>query len=134
MVGILSSSLSKFQNPFPSLDLKLPELLVEVRDGSNSDEQLLSIRASSTESEGTVVFVLSRASSQCLLFIDLTDGSSPIDVFLVGSGEGFFSGEPVLHCCAHLVLCFLRIPSLLSPPSLSLITRILNFYDVSMVS
>jgi hypothetical protein len=76
MAGILSPSLSKFQNPFPSLDLKLPELLVEVRDGSNSGEQLLSIRASSVESEGTVVFVLSRASSRCLLFVDPTDGSS----------------------------------------------------------
>jgi hypothetical protein len=56
--------------------------------GDNSDEQLLSIRASSMESEGTTAFVSSRASFRCLRFVDLTNGSSQIDDFVLGSDEG----------------------------------------------
>jgi hypothetical protein len=41
--------------------MKLPKLLAEVQDGSNSGdnscEQLLSIRALSVESEGTAAFI-----------------------------------------------------------------------------
>jgi hypothetical protein len=44
MVGILSSIPFRIRNPTPNLDLKLPKLLAEVRDGSNSGEQLLSER------------------------------------------------------------------------------------------
>jgi hypothetical protein len=55
--------------------------------GDNSGEQLISIHASSAESEGTATFVLSRASSRCLRFVDPTDGSPSIGVFLLISGE-----------------------------------------------
>jgi hypothetical protein len=80
-------ALSKIQNPILRFDPKLPELLAEVQDSSNSDEQLISICASSVESEGTIVFVSSTASSWCLRFVDPTDGSSAIDEFVLGSGE-----------------------------------------------
>jgi hypothetical protein len=62
--------------------------------GSNSREQLLSIRASSVESVGTATFVSSRASFWCLLFVDPTDGLSSIDDFMLGSARVIFSGEP----------------------------------------
>jgi hypothetical protein len=43
-------ALYEFRNPIPSLDPKLPKLLTDVRDGSNScdnfGEQLISIRTS----------------------------------------------------------------------------------------
>jgi hypothetical protein len=63
-------------------------LLAEVRGGSNSGEQLLPIRASSAESEGTAAFVSSRASSQRVPFVDWIPESSTIDKFPLGSGEG----------------------------------------------
>jgi hypothetical protein len=89
-------ALSKSWNRFSRFNPQFPELLVEVRDGSNCSnnigEQLHSIHASSVESEGTIAFVSSRASSQCLRFV--TNWR-----FLLGSGEVFFSGEPSLHCC-----------------------------------
>jgi hypothetical protein len=70
-------------------------LLAEVRGGSNSGdnsgEQLLSIRASSAESEGTVAFVSSRASSQRVQFVDLIPESPAIDGFGFGSGEGLLT-------------------------------------------
>jgi hypothetical protein len=54
----------------------LPELLVKGRSGSNSGdnygEQLLPICSSSAKSEGTIVFVSSRASSWCVRFVDRT--------------------------------------------------------------
>jgi hypothetical protein len=73
--------------------------------GSNSSEQLLLIHASSVESEGTTAFVLSRASSRCLRFIDPTEGWSPIDNFVLGSSGVVFSGEPP----PLLYLGFLRV-------------------------
>jgi hypothetical protein len=87
-------ALFEFRNPIPSLDPKLPELLTEVWDSSNSSEQLLLLHASSTESDGTTAFVSSRASSLCLQFIVSTDGSSSIGKSVLGSGEVVFSGEP----------------------------------------
>ena len=108
-------TLSEFRNSFPSLDPKLPELLAEVRDDSNSDKQLLLIRASSAEFEGTTVFVSSRALS-CFRFIDPTDDSSSINEFVLGSGEVVFSGELSHHCC-HRVLHFLS-PARADPLSL----------------
>uniref|UniRef100_A0A804PQB9 MTTase N-terminal domain-containing protein n=1 Tax=Zea mays TaxID=4577 RepID=A0A804PQB9_MAIZE len=67
-------------------------MLAEVRGGSNSGdnsgEQLLPIRASSAESEGTAAFVSSKASSQRVRFIDWIPESPAIDGFLLGSGEG----------------------------------------------
>ena len=99
MPVILLSSHFRISKPYPSLDLKLPKLLAEVRDGSNSsnysNEQLLSICASTAESEGTIAFVSSRASSWCLRFVDPTDDSSSIDKFVLGSSEVVFSNEPV---------------------------------------
>jgi hypothetical protein len=72
-------------------------LLAEVRDGSipsdNSDEQLLSIRASLVKSESPSAFVSSRASSRCFRFVDRTFDLPPIDGFLLGSSEFFFPGE-----------------------------------------
>jgi hypothetical protein len=53
MAGILSTSPFQILIQFPQLDPKLPQLLAEVRNGSNSGEQLLSIHVSSMESEGT---------------------------------------------------------------------------------
>jgi hypothetical protein len=53
MAEILSTSPFQILIPFPQLDPKLPQLLAEVRNGFNSGEQLLSIYASSMESEGT---------------------------------------------------------------------------------
>jgi hypothetical protein len=81
-------TLSKSRNCFPSFDPQFPELVTELRGGSNSIEQLLSIRASLAKSKITVVFVSSRSSSQCFQFIDSTSGSRSIDEFLPGSGEG----------------------------------------------
>jgi hypothetical protein len=91
MAEILSSSSFRISKLVPSLDLKLPKLLAEVQDDDNFGEQLL---LSSVESEGTAVFVSSRSSSWCLRFVDLTDGSSSITKFALGSGEVVFSGEP----------------------------------------
>jgi hypothetical protein len=89
-------------------------LLAEVRDSSNSGEQLLSICAPTTESEGTTVSVSSRASSRCLQFDDLTDGSSSIGGFVLGSGEVVFSDEP--PSLLHLgFLCFSFFPSVQTP-------------------
>jgi hypothetical protein len=82
-----SRAFSKIQNYILRFDAKVPELFAVVRLGSNSGEQLLSIRASSTKSESTAVFVSSRTSSRYLRFIDLTDVSSSIDEFVFGSGE-----------------------------------------------
>jgi hypothetical protein len=114
-------SLSEFQNLILSLDPKLPKLLAKVRDGShsgdNSGKQLLSIRASLSESKGTTTFVSSRALSRCLGFVDLTDGSSLIGEFVLGSGEVVFSGEPCT-IVVHGISLFLprsRSPSLSSP-------------------
>jgi hypothetical protein len=88
-------------------------LLAEVRVGSNScdnsDEQLLSIHASSAESKGTIVFVSSRASSRCLRFVDPTDGLLSIGDFVLVSGEVVFSTEPST-IVAHRVFLFLRFP------------------------
>jgi hypothetical protein len=80
-------ALSKIRNPILRFDPKFSELLAEVRNCSNSSKQLLSICASSTESEGTAVFISLRASSQCFRFIDPTDGSSPISEFVLDFGE-----------------------------------------------
>jgi hypothetical protein len=67
---------SESRNSFLRFIPHLLEWLAKVRSGSNSgdnsSEQLLSIRASSVEFEGTTVFVLSRASSQCVQFVDWT--------------------------------------------------------------
>jgi hypothetical protein len=94
------------------------ELLAEVRDGSNSGKPLLSIHASSAESEGTAAFVSSRASSRCLRFIDPIDSSSSIGEFVLGSGE-VFSGEPppLLHLGFLRVFYFLVRAGPLSLPS-----------------
>ena len=91
MSGFISSS-SKTRNGFFKSDPSLPVLLAEVRGGSNSGdnsgEQLLPIRASSAESEGTAAFVSSMASSQRVWFVDWIPESPAIDGFLLGSGEG----------------------------------------------
>jgi hypothetical protein len=102
-------TLSKSRNCFPSFDPQFPELVTELRGGSNSIEQLLSIRASLAKSKITVVFVSSRSSSQCFQFIDSTSGSTSIDEFLPGSGEFF-------HCCSWRFLRFLL--HVRSPPPL----------------
>jgi hypothetical protein len=99
-------------------------LLTEVRDvsnsGGNSGEQLLSIRASSTEFEGTTAFVSLRASSWYLRFINPTDGSSSIDVFSIASGKVVLSCKHPHHCrMVFFVLVFLSQPHSL-PLSLSL--------------
>jgi hypothetical protein len=85
-------------------------LLAEVRSGSNSGdnsgEQLLSIRASSTESESTAAFVSSRASPQRIWFVDRANQSPSIDGFLLSSSEGSFSGEPsplFSTCILHFI-------------------------------
>jgi hypothetical protein len=84
-------ALSKSRNCFPIFDTQFPELLAKVRGGSNSndnsDEQLLSIRASLVKSESTIAFVSLRASSRCFRFVDPTSGSLPIDQFLLGSSK-----------------------------------------------
>jgi hypothetical protein len=93
-----------FPDSFP------PELLTEVRSGSNSSdnygEQLLPIRASSAESEGIAAFVSSRALSRCLRFVDSTCGLSSIGVFLLVSGE-------VHHCSSLFSLYFRRLSYIL---------------------
>jgi hypothetical protein len=88
MSGIISSS--PFQNTkrFFQIQSLAPGIAREVRGGSNSSEQLLSICASSAESEGTAAFVSSRTSSQRVRFIDWIPESPAIDGFLLGSGEG----------------------------------------------
>jgi hypothetical protein len=88
MTGILSSSPFQISKPFPQFNPKLPKLLAEVQNGSNSDEKLLSIYASLAEYEGTATFVLPKASSRCFRFVDLTSGLPSIDEFLLGSSEG----------------------------------------------
>jgi hypothetical protein len=115
-------ALSKIRNPTPIQDPKLPILLAEVRDGSNSSdnsgEQLLLIRMSLEEFKGTVACVSPRASFRCLRFVDPTDGLSPIDVFLLGSCEVSSSGEPFHHCCPRSFFVFSFPVCAAPPPSL----------------
>jgi hypothetical protein len=54
-------TLSKSRNRFPRFDPQFPELLAEVRGGSNSDEQLLPIHMSLAKFESTATFVTLRA-------------------------------------------------------------------------
>jgi hypothetical protein len=112
MTGFSLSSTSRITNLFPLIQFPAPGIVREVRSGSNSgensDEQLLPIRASSTESESTDAFVSSRASPLCIPFVDQTSESLSIDGFLLGSGEGSFSGEPP-PLFSTLVLCFLPL-------------------------
>jgi hypothetical protein len=62
-------ALFEIRNPISNLDPKLPKLLAEVWDGSNSSdnsgEQLLLIHVSLAESKGTPARVSPRASYQC---------------------------------------------------------------------
>jgi hypothetical protein len=55
MVGILSSSPLQISKRFSRFDPPLPELLAKVQGGSNSGEQLLSIRASLAENESRLM-------------------------------------------------------------------------------
>jgi hypothetical protein len=73
-------------------------LLAEVRSGSNSGEQLLPIRASSVESEGTAAFVSLRASSQRIRFVNWIPESPAMTDFLSAPVRVFFHGEN-LNCC-----------------------------------
>jgi hypothetical protein len=88
-------ALSDSQNGFLIFISQLPELLAEVRSGSNSgdnsDEQLIPICASSAESESTAAFGLSRALSRCVRFVEQTSESPSTDGFLLSSSEGYFS-------------------------------------------
>jgi hypothetical protein len=87
MAGILSPSPFQISKQFPIFDPQFSELLAEVQGGSKSGEQLLSICASLAESESTVAFVSSRASSRYFWFVDPTSGSPSIGDFLLGSSE-----------------------------------------------
>jgi hypothetical protein len=94
------SSSSTFRNTklfFSRFISQLPELLAEVRSGSNSGEQLLPVRASSAESKSTAAFFSSRASSRCIRFVDRTSESPSINSFLLGSVKVTFPVSP-LHC------------------------------------
>jgi hypothetical protein len=133
MAGILSSSPFRILKPHAQ---SRSETLGIARRSSerfqlqgNSGKQLLSIHVSPVEYEGIAAFVSSRVSSWCLQFIDPTDGLSPIDVFLFGSGEVVFSCELPHHYC-HMVLRFLspaRAAPLSLPPA-SPLPRAANFW------
>jgi hypothetical protein len=97
-------------------------LLAEVRGGSNSgdnsDEQLLLIRASSAESEGTAAFVSSRTSSQRVRFIDWIPESPAINGFFLGSGECLLPRQET-SIVVLSVSSFLHFPIRAGPPSLT---------------
>jgi hypothetical protein len=88
MSGFISSS--PFQNTKRFLQIQsLARGIARRSSGdSNSGEQLLPIRASSAESEGTAAFVSSRASSQRVQFVDWIPETPAIDGFPLDSGEG----------------------------------------------
>jgi hypothetical protein len=67
------------------------------------------IRASSAESDGTVVFVSSRASSRCLRFVERIDGSSSIDEFVLGSCECFSPVSLSSIVAMVFVMCVFRL-------------------------
>jgi hypothetical protein len=110
----------KFETP-PSDSIwnsrnRLPKFGGGSNFGDNSGEQLLLIRAFSAESEGTATFVLLRASSWCLRFVDPIDGSSPIDDFVFGSGEGRLIRWASTILVPRFSLFFLPVQDLHLPP------------------
>jgi hypothetical protein len=97
-------------------------LLAEVRSGSNSDdnsdEQLLPIRASCAESEGTTAFISSRASSGRVRSSIRPPNLWQSTDFSSAPARVFFPGEkPSLLYLGFL--CVLRFPVRAGPPSLS---------------
>jgi hypothetical protein len=111
----------KIRNPTHRFDPKLPESLANVHRWLQIRRAITFDSCVVAKSKGTAASVSSRASSWCPRVVDPTDGSSPIGVFPLGSGEVVFFGEPVLHCCpwSSSFLSSLCSPSL-SPLPLSL--------------
>jgi hypothetical protein len=97
-------------------------LLAEVRSGSNSgdnsDEQLLPIRASSAESEGTAAYISSRALSGHVRFVDRTLNLRQSMDFSSTSAWVFFPGEkpPLLHLGFLRFFVFPSMQGLTLPP------------------
>jgi hypothetical protein len=115
---------SRTQNGFPdsisSSRNCSPKFGSGSNSGDNSSEQLLPIRASSAESEGTVAFVSSRALSQYVRFIDRTYESPSIDDFLLGSGDGLLP-QSETSIVAPRVSLFLPFPVCAGAPLPSLL-------------